>query len=280
VTLTVEDPNQPPTVEISAPASGATVDTGAAVTFAASASDAEDGDLSEDVVWTSSLGGLLGTGATLVRSNLVAGTHVVTAAVSDTGGRTSSASIELTVRDPNTPPSVAILAPADGVTVTAGSAVTLVASASDAEDGSLSSAVAWSSSLAGPLGSGGSLTLSNLAAGAHTITASVSDAGGLAASAQITLNVNARPVVVITAPANNVSVKAGVPITFSGTATDGEDGSLSATIVWSSNKEGVLGTGATLTRALTVKATHVITATATDSQGAAGLAQIQVRVRR
>jgi hypothetical protein len=148
------------------------------------------------------------------------------------------------------------------------------------QDGDLSAAIVWTSSLAGALGSGASLTLTNLSAGTHVVTASVSDAGGLAASASVTLTVDAIPVVVITSPANNVSVKAGATITFTATASDLEDGNLSQTVVWTSNQQGVLGTGATLTRALTVKATHVITATVTDTDGAVGQAQIQVRVRR
>lgn len=90
----------------------------------------------------------------------------------------------------NTAPTVAITAPADGATVTAGSSVTLRGTASDPEDGDLSSALAWSSSLDGALGSGASVTTSSLRSGTHTITARVTDRAAASATATITLTVS------------------------------------------------------------------------------------------
>jgi hypothetical protein len=271
--------NAAPTVRISAPASGTTVAADEAVDFTASASDAEDGDLSALIAWTSSLAGPLGSGPSLTLSDLPSGTHAVTAAVTDSGGRSGSAALTLTVAGDNSAPALVITAPADGTTVPAGQAVLFAASASDAEDGDLSAAIAWTSSLAGSLGSGASLTLTSLAVGTHLVTASVADSGGLAASASRTLTVDAKPVVVIASPQNGLTVKAATPISFAGSATDLEDGDLSASLVWTSSKEGVLGTGASLTRALRTKGTHVITASVADSGGAAAQAQVQVRVR-
>jgi hypothetical protein len=163
--------------------------------------------------------------------------------------------------------------------VSEANAVLFAASASDAEDGDLSFAIVWSSSLAGPLGSGPDLTLTSLAVGTHLVTASVTDSGALAASASLAVTIDAKPVVGIASPANGLSVKAGMPISFAGSAVDLEDGDLSATLVWASSKEGVLGVGASLTRALRAKGTHVITASARDSTGANAQAQVQVRVR-
>ena len=115
----------------------------------------------------------------------------------------------MTVEAPNTAPGVSITAPADGTTAVAGEAVGFAASADDLEDGDLSAAIAWTSDIAGPLGSGASLTLSDLAVGTHVVTASVIDAGGLPGSATVTLTVeapNTAPGVSITAPANGTSV--------------------------------------------------------------------------
>lgn len=232
---------------------------------AASASDAEDGDLSAAIARRSSLAGPLSSGANLTLGDLPVGTHAVTAAVTDSGGRSGSSAVTLTVAGDNSAPALSITAPADGTTVPAGQTVLFAASASDVEDGDLSAAVGWTSSLAGPLGSGASLTLTSLAAGTHLVTASVADSGGLAASAALTLTVDAKPVVVIASPQNGLSVKAATPISFAGSATDLEDGDLSASLVWTSSKEGVLGTGASLTRALRTKGTHVITASVADS---------------
>ncbi len=61
-----------------------------------SASDAEDGDLSEILAWTSNLDGPVGSGS---RSALILspGDHVITATVTDYGGRSSSLSIPLQI---------------------------------------------------------------------------------------------------------------------------------------------------------------------------------------
>src|SRR5262249_23255783 len=73
--------NAPPTLRIDTPADGTIVSPGDPVTFSATASDREDGDLGSAVTWTSDLDGSLGGGATLAVSTLRSGTHHVTAAV-------------------------------------------------------------------------------------------------------------------------------------------------------------------------------------------------------
>jgi hypothetical protein len=177
-----------PGVVIAAPADGATGVAGDAIEFAASASDTEDGDLSAAIAWSSDLAGALGSGASLLLTDLAVGTHLVTASVTDAGGLPGSATVTVTVEPANTTPGVSIATPADGARSFVGTAVGFSASAGDVEDGDLSAAIAWSSNLAGPLGSGASLTLSDLAAGTHVVTAAVTDSGGLVGSATVTLN--------------------------------------------------------------------------------------------
>ncbi|MCB1802604.1 MAG: S8 family serine peptidase [Gammaproteobacteria bacterium] len=75
--------NQPPVLTIASPAGGATFDSGTPVTFQATASDAESGDLGGAIVWQSDLDGALGSGPQVVASSLSVGTHTVTATVSD-----------------------------------------------------------------------------------------------------------------------------------------------------------------------------------------------------
>ena len=72
--------------------------------------------------------------------------------------------------------------------MTAGSPLDLVASASDFEDGDLSGAIAWSSSLDGDLGIGATVS-PVLSVGDHTITASVEDSGGLVDLATVDVSV-------------------------------------------------------------------------------------------
>ena len=67
----------------------------------------------------------------------------------------------------------------------------------------------------------------------------------------------------------------GLPV--SGSATDTVDGNLSANLVWTSNIDGQIGTGASVSRTLS-SGTHTITARAVDSGSLAGTAQITLSV--
>lgn len=89
----------------------------------------------------------------------------------------------------NQSPSVSISAPSNGTTVTDGTAITFSGSASDPEDGNLSSSISWSSNLDGNLGSGASVN-ATLSVGTHTVTASVTDSGNASASDTVSVTVN------------------------------------------------------------------------------------------
>nr|NIR37415.1 hypothetical protein [Actinomycetota bacterium] len=89
----------------------------------------------------------------------------------------------------NALPTVTITAPADGTSGVEGDPVTFSGTASDVEDGDLTSALSWSSSLDGVIGSGASFTTSALSPGTHTVTASVTDSGGLEASDAVAVTV-------------------------------------------------------------------------------------------
>lgn len=92
------DGDAAPTVTITAPADGATFASGAAITFTGSANDAEDGDITADLAWTSDLDGAIGTGGD-VTATLSDGTHAVAASVTDSAGQSASASVDITVGD-------------------------------------------------------------------------------------------------------------------------------------------------------------------------------------
>jgi len=79
--------------------------------------------------------------------------------------------------------------------------------------------------------------------------------------------VNSAPRVVISAPRSSLSVIVGSPVICAATATDREDGDLSARIVWSSSVDGELGTGAMLTISTLSVGRHMITARVTDEGG-------------
>ncbi len=125
---------------------------------------------------------------------------------------------------PNTAPVATIASPASGTSIEAGTAITFFGTASDSEDGDLSTDLQWSSSLDGALGSG-SLVSTTLSDGIHTITASVQDSGGLSASNTITVNVTAAPPAIdpqrLEGEAASVSGNHSVSSTYSGYSGSG-----------------------------------------------------------
>jgi len=77
---------------------------------------------------------------------------------------------------------------------------------------------------------------------------------------------NLPPTVSITSPANASTFSSATLISFAGVASDPEEGNVSSSLVWTSDRQGQIGTGAGFSRALASGA-HTITATVTDSGG-------------
>ena len=266
--------NQPPTVSIVSPATGSTFQLGASTLFSGSASDTEDGDLTASLVWSSDVDGQIGTGGSF-STVLSEGNHTITASVTDSGGQTGSASVSVNVV--NDAPSVSISSPADSSTFQLGASILFSGLASDTEDGDLSASLVWSSDVDGQIGTGGSFSTA-LSGGNHTITASVTDSGGQTGSASVSVNVvNDAPSVSITSPANGSTFQLGASILFSGSASDTEDGDLTASLVWSSDVDGQIGTGGSFSTALS-GGSHTITASVNDSGGQTGSASVSVNV--
>ena len=96
--------NTAPSVAISSPSNKSSYAAGETISFSGSASDTQDGNLSSNINWTSSIDGSIGTGASFSRP-LSSGTHVITATVTDGGGLSASNQVSVTVADPPTPSS-------------------------------------------------------------------------------------------------------------------------------------------------------------------------------
>ncbi len=86
------------------------------------------------------------------------------------------------------------------------------------------------------------------------------------------------PVVTIISPLAAAELYAYQNITFNGTAVDPQEGTINGTsLVWTSSKDGQLGTGEAVYKNLSL-GDHVITLNATDAEGFVGSAQVNVTV--
>ncbi len=384
ITVTVNVPNTAPTVTITAPPDGSVFDDIEVIDFDGTASDAEEGDLSASLSWSSSLDGALGTGASIA-TTLSAGTHTITASVTDSGGLSDSDSISVTVDS-------------------TGGTVTLTLESIGAEDGVVGES-SESSDVGGPTNStasfpmalrvgdlvgdrqmkailsfdtsqipdGAAIVAADLrlrrggrfgtnpfethgpmlvdvrsgsfsddpalessdfqAAATATAVASLSDApsnldyseGSLDAAGraaiddtgttqfrlyfqlddnddggsdligyysgeapvaenrpqlivQYATDGNALPVVTIDSPTDGATFAETDPVDFSGSATDSEDGDVTASLVWTSSLDGTIGNGGSFSTSSLSTGTHTVTATATDSMGAEGSASISITI--
>lgn len=89
---------------------------------------------------------------------------------------------------------------------------------------------------------------------------------------------NTPPVPSISAPADASAFTAGTVITFTGAATDAEDGDVTTSVTWASDIDGPLGTGGTFSTSTLSEGLHTITATATDSGSLTGSVTITVTI--
>jgi hypothetical protein len=177
-------PNTDPVVEIT-PSADAQFNVGETVSLQATATDAEDGNLTSSILWTSNSqdfdpalqGGIFSV------STLKVATHRITAEVTDSDGNRQFVGVN--IRIINDKPEISANVADNRTEVIVGESVTLQATVSDTEDDDVSLAVEWSSDLVENLGAGGSLEvifeLSDI--GQRTITATVTDSNDASAPA-------------------------------------------------------------------------------------------------
>ena len=205
VLVAVVGPNEPPGCTITIPSDAAVFNEDDAVTFAGTASDPNEDDLSRlSASWESNRDGVLNTDApdssglmSFELSELTPGDHVIQLVVQDDGELSCADTLSMSIR---ANPYFVDVGPADGTVITEAEPVTLSARVGDIETVVSSLTVGWESSLDGPLGDTpadtlghAELTTSALSAGPHVITSTVTDTDGMSASMTQTLVINQRP---------------------------------------------------------------------------------------
>lgn len=278
-------PNTAPVVTIISPLQ-TSFSTDTPVTFTARAND-EVAGLTDQIQWSSSIDGELGTGGTIIKV-LSLGMHTILAKVADRGLE-GSASLAVAVTAPG-PPIVTIV---EMPMVMTGTSVFFRGTAIDSEDGDISGGIRWDSSLDGNLGTGSLVTIPDgLSVGTHIVTAKSTDSDGLTGQAAVSIEVeavpggpgggpNEPPVLTIVEPGpTERNVPVGRVVVFVGTAVDPEDGDISPSIEWRSSIDGPVGkgTGASVIEGFFSLGTHVITATVIDRGGVTVTAVINLTV--
>jgi hypothetical protein len=89
----------------------------------------------------------------------------------------------------NLNPTTVIGSPLNSATFNQGDTVTFTGTADDFEDGNVTSGLSWASDLDGVIGTGGSVSTSDLSVGLHTITATATDRTGLTGFVTTTVTV-------------------------------------------------------------------------------------------
>jgi|GEM_PF-5858450 len=175
-----------------------------------SASDAEQGDMTDVIIWTNDNNNdaVVGTGGTLSLNGLTAGSYNYTATVTDATPSSDSETFSIVIND-NTVPMLSTIMSTAGTSFTQGTMTTLSTTLTDNENNALATDISWTTdnpSANTSLGSGASIT-TTLALGTHNIVASITDDCGLTATEMITVTVT--------------------PSSYTITATNGGNGSIS-----------------------------------------------------
>ncbi|MBF0412285.1 MAG: PKD domain-containing protein [Desulfamplus sp.] len=276
--------NNVPISTITAPSDKSSYKTGETIIFEGTGIDEKDGNLTgSSLKWTSDKDGEIGTGGVVSTNSLSVNTHIITLTAKDSQGLTDSKYITIVISNStNSAPISTITAPpSDKREYKVGETIIFEGTGTDAEDGTLTgNSLKWTSDKDEEIGTGGVFSTNSLSVNTHIITLTATDSQGLTDSKYINITVvGASPVALITSPANNSSHSLGKDITFQGTGTDTEDGTLTGnSLKWTSSISGFLGYGTSLTLKNLAEGTHTITLTATDSKSLTGSANITIKV--
>jgi len=328
-----------PIVFLSLPNDNSEHTLGDSITFAATASDAVDGDLTADIEWTSNHDGIIGTGGDFTSSSLSVNTHTIQATVEDAAGNEGFNQVMITVLADIVPPFITLTGD-NPQTIELGDGYTELGATTDdgsvviIDDTAFVDAIGTYSIFYDSVDASGNvaiqvirtvdvvdttppvITLNNPdqnpqtielgdgytelgattddgsvvtiddtafvdAVGSYSILYDSVDAAGNDAIQVIrtvtVIKSNIAPTVIISSPLDNSLFDDSDIISFTGTAVDVEDGDITASLTWTSDIDGTIGSGGSFTVSLT-SGIHTITADVADSESLSNSEIITVTV--
>jgi hypothetical protein len=259
-------------------------DVGSTFSISATADDPQTGPVDSSALDWALDKNKLGTGASQSLSGLLPGKHTLSITTVDAPGLTGTAKLDFTIF--NLPPVASISSPAAGLSVHSYVSVMFDGSATDPDPLNGSAQVPddrlqWSSNKQGSLGSGSSLRVKSLEPGNHTITLSAKDEFGAVGKATLDVTVIDNPSRVdVQAPSNNDSFEVGSSVRFQAQVTETEATQIDdSRVVWTSQLDGKIGTGRSMSTSKLRPGIHEVTCTATDSYGVSGSGHVSVVIR-
>jgi hypothetical protein len=145
------------------------------------------------------------------------------------------------------------------------------------------SSYAWTEgpvALNGAVGDAGCSLAVDMETGRHVVRLTVVDEAGGSASDEVTVDVRSPyPVLTVLAPGAGAAFATGSEVRFQAAAVDWRGRAIEGDrLVWTSDLDGPLGSGAAITRSDLRKGDHAITLTATDSDGYTATVTSAVRI--
>jgi hypothetical protein len=292
-------PSGPPEGMITSPEPNGKYYSDIRVSLQAIVNDAEADPDDLDVWWESDQDGVLETQNTASpdgeyedSSYLSQGRHELVLHVEDPQGNETTDRVNLDVGGPNGIPLCGITSPADGTASAVGELVLFRGTASDPDIPANELQASWHSNIGGELGlsspaADGEVVYGTetLEGGVHTITLSVQDEAGAVCTDFIIYTVSSPPEIWISSPSDGELFSSADTINLSVTVADEEDIPPSLIVTWSSDIDGPIaeavpgssGTAETNVADLT-PGVHVLTATATDSDGLGSSELVSIEV--
>ena len=300
---TVKVYNTAPTVSITSPEDGSIYQPGTLVEVYGLARDSQQDPATLLVSLSSSLDGELGTitpdseGITYTAlSTLSAGLHALTMTAFDDAGESGQATVSVEMSYGGQvvcAPEVILIGPAEGQTYSGDEVVTVVATATDDEQSWDTLVASVISSRDGLIWTGNPATSGAISAdlpvmteGVHALTLTIEDSDGNIDQATVSVEIlpDGRPTVEILSPTSGSKTLTTATTLLEGVVVDDVSDPDSMTCTWASDLMGMLSSGAPDSSGYCgaginfTEGTHVITLLATDEEGNAGSATVNLIV--